>query len=570
MQHNLKAHEQVYIRDARESGKPKWIKHLYSDHLVPLLEEVDPQYAGKHEDYAVQVTLYDSSKRDSCKEHADKDDIAPQLMMTLGDFTGGELAVTDSNGKCTNVDLKDRIVKLDARQTHKVLPFEGIRISVIWYKRYDRTMDAIAPIMIGTKQMYPLSKEPATENMELSSDDEKDEFEVNRDTLKQALTDHKDHEPRDVLSDDYKSWEKKHVEMAAKLVSSYGEFCDSAYLLMLYEVGVGALDVEKYLKQKWRDLESAWTKCGTDRYGNTLATRLYAYTGTPKHTLDSFSKYLAMAVHTKDLWRLLQVKRQDDDTKVMCDTLFHLLRPTPGFMRLNVGSDGQCEDVAKIPNVVLTEKGVVPFRRNGPVDVTGLYGREDCVLVAINGACGYPLLTRDDLSAIEPLFKSGGLSLYDDRLRDIVNKTPFTMQRRKKLSGNYQVFVETSGIYVVATKLICADGTEQLHAIYVDCERDIVHFGYNDYGDDMISFLIEKSDRRDVKSAEENLISPKNFPRNADNPGRSLVKIEIREVVQIMVKTKKIKSIPHVAYTFAASKRPLEETANASNKRARN
>jgi hypothetical protein len=79
-------------------------------------------------------------------------------------------------------------------------------------------------------------------------------------------------------------------------------------------------------------------------------------------------------------------------------------------MRLD--SNGQCKDVTKIPDVVLTEKGVVPFRRNGPVDVTGNYGREDCVLVAINGACGYTLLTRDQLSAIQPLatvvFTDGG------------------------------------------------------------------------------------------------------------------------------------------------------------------
>eukprot|EP01044_Picomonas_judraskeda_P022160 COSAG03_NODE_5431_length_1251_cov_1.647569_2_plen_161_part_00 len=136
-------------------------------------------------------------------------------------------------------------------------------------------------------------------------------------------------------------------------------------------------------------------------------------------------------------------------------------------------------------------------------------GRDDCVLVAINGACGYIVLTREQLTAIQPLFKSGGLSLYDDRLRDIVNKTPFKMERRKKLFGSYKVFLETSGIYVVATKLICADGTEQLHAIYLDCERDIVHFGFNDYGDDMISFLIEKPDRRDIKRAEENLVSPR-------------------------------------------------------------
>ena len=209
---------------------------------------------------------------------------------------------------------------------------------------------------------------------------------------------------------------------------------------MLHGVGVGQLNVENHLKQKWRDLELAWSNRGTDIYGKTMATRLHDYTGTAEHTLESFSKYLAMAVHTEQLRHLLG---QDDDTKVMCDKLFHLLRPLTAYMRLDVGTDGQCKDVAKIPDIVLTEKGVVPFRRNGPVDVTGLYGREDCVLVAINGACGYIVLTRDDLSAIQPLFASGGLSLYDDRLRDIVNKTPFKMERRKKLSGNYKVFLET-------------------------------------------------------------------------------------------------------------------------------
>jgi hypothetical protein len=72
------------------------------------------------------------------------------------------------------------------------------------------------------------------------------------------------------------------------------------------------------------------------------------------------------------------------------------------------------------------------------------------------------------------VFITGGLSLYDDQLRDIVNKTAFVLQRRTKLTGSYKVFLETTGIYVVATKLICADGSEQLHAIYLDCERDVV------------------------------------------------------------------------------------------------
>lgn len=162
----------------------------------------------------------------------------------------------------------------------------------------------------------------------------------------------------------------------------------------------------------------------------------------------------------------------------------------------------------------------------------------------------------------------GGLSLYDDQLRDIVNKTAFVLQRRTKLTGSYKVFLETTGIYVVATKLICADGSEQLHAIYLDCERDVVHFGYNDSGDDMISFLIEKPDRRDIVSAEANLLRRDNFPRNTENPGRTLAKIEIREVMQVMVKTKKLHAIPHVAYKLAATKRPLE-TAVGPNKRPR-
>lgn len=45
----------------------------------------------------------------------------------------------------------------------------------------------------------------------------------------------------------------------------------------------------------------------------------------------------------------------------------------------------------------------------------------------------------------------------------------------------------------------------------------------------MVSFLIKEPDRRDVESAKANLISLENFPRDADNPGCSLVKIEIRE-----------------------------------------
>ena len=407
-------------------------------------------------------------------------------------------------------------------------------------------LDALAPIQAISAEGEPEGDEEPT-----------------RDDLKSGLMDHAHTQPEETAPS-YGIWRKNHLRMAADLVN-IGKLDDSAYLL--YHLGLESEQTaaERYVQRKWKTVENEWSNKGTDIYDRTMSYRLLMLTGSFARDCDSFAKWLALAIHRDD-----QSLRSFDETKAKCDGAYKLLLPQTSFMRLNVDSNGQCKDVENIPILIVTKKGTEPHRRNGPVDVLGDYGRDDCVLVAINGACGYTVLTREQLTAIQSLFASGGLSLYDDRLRDIVNKTPFKMERRTKLFNSYKVFLETSGIYVVATKLICADGTEQLHAIYLDCERDVVHFGYNDDGDDMISFLIEKPDRRDTTSAEENLISPKNFPRNTENPGRSLVKIEIREVVQMMVKTKKIKSIPHVAYTFAASKRPLEETADASNKRARN
>ena len=90
-----------------------------------------------------------------------------------------------------------------------------------------------------------------------------------------------------------------------------------------------------------------------------------------------------------------------EGTKAQCDAAYKMITPAPGYMRLSVDSNGQCKDIQTIDVEILTKKGVFPLRRNGPVDVTGDYGREDCVLVAINGACGYPLLTRDQLATIQ-------------------------------------------------------------------------------------------------------------------------------------------------------------------------
>jgi hypothetical protein len=309
-------------------------------------------------------------------------------------------------------------------------------------------------------------------------------------------------------------------------------------------------DVQQYLAQKWDELESRWSNIGgTDAKDETIHSRLEILTGGGTEDKESFAKWLALSLHSGHLREKLGVPSWVH-AKDLCNRAFTALKPKTRFMRLTVGQDGRCKDIPSIPTVTLTEKGIKPWRRNGPIDVTGVYGRDDCVLVALNGAFGAVHLTRADLAAFQPLFTTGGLSLKDKQLREVVDRSPFRVEYRKKLSNSYEVFLKTSGIYVACAKLICADGSEQYHAIYIDCERDVVHFGYNDAGTDMISFFIEKPDRRDVASAEANLVTPANFPHDTNNPGRSLEKIEILDVVQVMLKVKAIAKVSHASYVY--------------------
>ena len=102
----------------------------------------------------------------------------------------------------------------------------------------------------------------------------------------------------------------------------------------------------------------------------------------------------------------------------------------------------------------------------------------------------------------------------------------------------------------------------------------MVHFGFNDAGDYMISFLIEKPDRRDVSAAEANLVTEKNFPRNKEDPGRSLRSLRIRDVVQVMLKVKKLKEVPQAAYKYVEPtvdppKRKNENSDGRSGKRVK-
>ena len=231
-------------------------------------------------------------------------------------------------------------------------------------------------------------------------------------------------------------------------------------------------------------------------------------------------------------------------------------------MRLYVEPNGQCNDIEDLPMITLVRFGTLPHRRNGPVDVHGSYGPDDCTIVAINGAVGHAFLSRALLVEHDPLYAEGGIVLWDEQLRAIVNsKSPYDLQPRVGLANSYAVFAKTQGIFLVATELHLRDGTMTLHTIYVDMWRRVVHFGLNDGGTDMISFLIERADERDCETARDNLVNDKNFPVDPQRPDKKLVRVEITQVVEVMLKTRYVPSgeVPHVAYEWV--KRPHQGIA---------
>ena len=154
--HNFKD-EIVFMRDPRVGGKPQWQKDLWDRHLVPLIKLVAPEWAGEHEDFAVQVSIY--SDGSYCNSHRDEHDIDVQYGLGLGNYTGGALQMTSADGVAMELDIWHQIVKMDARNSHKVLPFQGTRISIFWYKRYDRRMGSPAPVGDSFEVVYPNADE---------------------------------------------------------------------------------------------------------------------------------------------------------------------------------------------------------------------------------------------------------------------------------------------------------------------------------------------------------------------------------------------------------------------------
>jgi hypothetical protein len=56
----------VYMRDPQEGTKPKWLKDVLRDVLTPLIQAIDPHWAGTEGDWAVQINVINSAEQSMC------------------------------------------------------------------------------------------------------------------------------------------------------------------------------------------------------------------------------------------------------------------------------------------------------------------------------------------------------------------------------------------------------------------------------------------------------------------------------------------------------------------------
>ena len=128
--HNTRPGVGVWMGDVPTSSKLSYQKELYRT-ASELLQLVDPEFAGIHGDYVVNFACMDDPRIHHVKWHKDSQDVSYQLAVNLGDFKGGELQVQSSDGSARTFDVKHKVLKMDGRLPHRVLPFTGQRFTVI-------------------------------------------------------------------------------------------------------------------------------------------------------------------------------------------------------------------------------------------------------------------------------------------------------------------------------------------------------------------------------------------------------------------------------------------------------
>ena len=153
-----------------------------------LLQLVDPNYIGDHDDFCLSVNAMSASNsqqpEDSMFDHCDNQDITYQYALTIGEYEGGNLLCKTKDGRLINVSNRWRFVRFDGRLPHKVNTIvSGHRYSFVYYRTYDRSLGCKPqPILSSPEYMVTsnIIKEAGGEiedlNFNLSSSQKTREF----------------------------------------------------------------------------------------------------------------------------------------------------------------------------------------------------------------------------------------------------------------------------------------------------------------------------------------------------------------------------------------------------------
>ena len=195
-----------------------------------------------------------------------------------------------------------------------------------------------------------------------------------------------------------------------------------------------------------------------------------------------------------------------------------------------------------VPTRTITTHDVVPLQRNGPAecDISLMLnlGQRDCVVVALNNLAGHDQFSRRGMAALEARFRSGDMPCELICRAMQSGKSPYAGRVLQDLVGSYDVFTREAGMFFICAQLVMRAGARsvQHHAIAFDANRGIVNFGVNMTSVSVwqVTLLTEKPDRVDSGAAKANML--KHFP--------DLKEIKVVHVIQMMVKTRKLKFTP--------------------------
>jgi hypothetical protein len=197
-----------------------------------------------------------------------------------------------------------------------------------------------------------------------------------------------------------------------------------------------------------------------------------------------------------------------------------------GFLDIPTVSDAPRESW-DVKEQQLSEHGTVPFRRHGHPEAQNVdhIPRGECWRLQVANACGEDLLTRSMVDECNPTIDTA----MDPALKHIAQaldqKTPLMLQLKPDLCGNLTCMHESTGMFMLET--IWPDQPRG-HVLLYDAERKYLMMGCcND-------------------SPEQTTLQPE--PVDLGNELTNLkhqygFDFEVREVYQVMVKTRRISEL---------------------------